>query len=650
MHDKILIVDDDALFRNSLQRLLKMQHSHVHCASDGTEAIHKIRENHYAAVILDLVLPDLQGMEIAQYIKEKDPYCAVIILTGMSSIISAKQAVRFGCFDYLTKPCEIDRVNRVLTNGIEQRRLKLELEKVTCRNQNLAEASWESIAFFTKNEIVQVNPQFCTLFEIDETQVLTYKIFDFLPELALLLTPGNEGAGQPASILKSEAIRPDGTIFPIEVRIAPIAASCQAQWVAVIRDLTQSYRDQKTRDRLEKKLTNAERMESIGMMAGSVAHDLNNLLSSMVTLPELLLLDMPEKAKYRRDINKIKTAGKQAAAVVSDLLTITRGSTSNKTISNLNTIIDEYKKSQEFNHLCTIYPNIVFEIETSPRLSNSRLSYINVLKSIMNLVRNGTESIADTGAVTLHTSKHYLKKPYNGYQTIPPGEYAVLTVADTGVGIEKHHIKHIFKPFFSNKKISNNKGTGLGLTIIQHTMRDHYGYIDIRQGSTGSIFELYFPVISQQESLIQEPMSIETMLGRGETILIVDDETEQLEIITSVLNRLGYQTASVACGEKAIEYIKEKPVDLILLDMVMSPGLNGYQTLKEIRDINPKQKTVIISGQLSHPDMIKTEELGVSRYLAKPVSLTILAKNVQEEIQQYNATDATLPSNRNHFD
>lgn len=647
MPDKILIVDDDPLFRNSMQRLLQMRHSHVHSAADGTEAINKIRKNHYAAVILDLVLPDLDGMEIAQYIKEKDPYCAVIILTGMSSVISAKQAVRFGCFDYLTKPCEVDRVNRVLTNGIEQRRLKLELEKVTLRNQKLAEASWESIAFFTTNGIVQVNQQFCSLFGIEEDQAQTYKIFDFLPELALLLTPGNEGAGQPASILKSEAIHPNGTIFPVDVRIAPLADSDKPQWVAVIRDLTQSYRDERNLNRLEKKLTNAQRMESIGLMAGSVAHDLNNLLSSMVTLPELLLLDMPEKAKYRQDINRIKTAGKQAAAVVSDLLTITRGSTSNKAISNLNTIIDEYKISQEFNHLRTIYPGIVFEVDTSARLSNSRLSSINVLKSIMNLVRNGTESITDRGAVTLHTSKHYFKKPYCGYENIPPGEYAVLTVADTGVGIESHHLEHIFKPFYTNKTTGDHTGTGLGLTIIQHTMRDHYGYIDIRRGATGSIFELYFPVIAQQESLIQEPTSLETMLGKGETILIVDDEKAQREIITSVLNRLGYQTASVACGEQAIEYIKDNSVDLILLDMVMPPGINGYQTLKKIRIINPEQKTVITSGQLNHPDRNKTEELGVSRYLAKPIPLSLLAKSIQEEIKQHSET---LPVNRNHID
>lgn len=634
MPDKILIIDDDPLLRNSTQRLLKMHHSVVHCAADGTEAINRIQKNNYAAVILDLILPDLDGMEIAQFIKEKDPYCAVIILTGMSSIISAKQAVRSGCFDYLTKPCKIDRIKQVLANGIEQRRLKLELEKVTLKNQKLAEASWESIAFFTTNEITQVNHQFYTLFGIAESQLQTYKIFDFLPELALLLTPGNEGAGQPASILKSEAIHPNGTIFPVDLRIAPLADAYEAQWVVVIRDLTQFYRDERALERLEKKLTNAQRMESIGLMAGSVAHDLNNLLSSMVTLPELLLLDMPEKAKYRRDIKKIKTAGKQAAAVVSDLLTITRGSTSNKKIYNLNTVVAEYKNSQEFSHLCTAYPNIVFDIDTSSRLNNSRLSTINVLKSIINLVRNGIEAITDRGAITLHTSKHYLKHPYCGYENIPPGEYSVLTVADTGVGIEEHHIKHIFKPFYTSKKTGSTAGTGLGLTIIQHTMRDHYGYIDIRRGATGSIFELYFPVIAQQEPLIQEPTALTTMFGQGESILIVDDEEAQREIISSVLVRLGYQTTSVACGEQAVEYVKDHSVDLILLDMVMPRGMNGYQTLKEIRIINPLQKTVITSGQLNHPDRIKTEELGVSRYLAKPVPLSLLAKSIQEEIQK----------------
>ena len=630
MSDKILIVDDEPLFRNSLLRLLQLRHHDVESAATGAEAVAKIRENNYAVVVLDLMLPDIEGMEIVQYTKEQDPYCAVIILTGKSSIISAKQAVRFGCFDYLTKPCQADQVSRILTNAIENRRLKLELKKITNKNKKLAEASWESIAFFTKSRLIEVNQQFCSLFGVAEDDIENHKIFDFLPELALLLTPGNEGAGQPASILKSEAIHPNGTIFPVELRVAPLNYSSELQWVVVIRDLTQSCRDERARDRLEKKLTNAQRMESIGLMAGSVAHDLNNLLSSMVTLPELLLLDMPENAKYRRDINRIKTAGKQAAAVVDDLLTITRGSTSNKKTCNLNTVVNEYKTSQEFSHLCAQYPNITIKIDTSPRLNNSRLSSIHVLKSIINLVRNGTEAIADRGAVTVHTSKQRFKTPYSGYETIPPGEYAVLTVADTGIGIENHHLEHIFKPFYSNKKLANNKGTGLGLTVILHTMRDHYGYIDIRRGATGSIFELYFPVIAQQETLIKDVVSLDTMFGQGETILIVDDEKEQREIIGSVLTRLGYKTATIACGEKAIEYIKENPVDLILIDMVMSPGINGYQTLKEIRAINPRQKAVMTSGQLNHPDRVKVEALGITHYLPKPVTLSLLARSLQE--------------------
>ncbi|MFT5699597.1 MAG: two-component system cell cycle sensor histidine kinase/response regulator CckA [Desulforhopalus sp.] len=632
MPDKILIVDDDPLFRNSLLELLQMRHLDVDSAATGVEAINKIRYNTYAAVVLDLLLPDLEGMDIAQYIRENDPHCVVIILTGQGSIISAKQAIRFGCFDYLTKPCQIDQVIRILTNGIENRRLKRQLEAATVRNKKLAEASWESIAFFTKTQLSEVNEQFYMLFEIDKEKLKNYNIFDFLPELALLLTPGNEGAGQPGSIIKSEAIRPNGTIFPVELRLASLNNSSTEQWVVVIRDLTQSGLDEAARHKLEKKLTNAQRMESIGLMAGSVAHDLNNLLSSMVTLPELLLLDMPENAKYRRDINKIKTAGKQAAAVVSDLLTITRGSTSTQKINNLNTVVDDYKKSAEFSHLSKTYPDITIQIDLSPRVGNSRLSSIQVLKSIINLVRNGTEAIESSGAVTIHTSNQHFKSLYNGYETIPPGEYAVLTVADTGVGIAKHHLEHIFKPFYSNKQIGENRGTGLGLTVILHTMRDHYGYIDIRNGLTGSIFELYFPVIAQKDLQVLEPPSLETMFGHGETILIVDDEKEQREIISSVLNRLGYQTSTATCGEKAIEYLKKTPVDLVLLDIVMPRGINGYETLKEIRTINPEQKAIITSGQTNHPDRIKAAELGGNQYLAKPVSLSLLARTIRNEI------------------
>lgn len=633
MSDKILIVDDDFLFRNSLKRLLESNHANIEAVATGVEAISRIRSSKYAAVILDLGLPDLEGMEIAFFITEKDPNCSIIILTGQGSILSAKQAVRFGCFDYLTKPCHADQVNRVLTNAIENRRLKLELDAAHNRNKRLAEASWESIAFFTKKAILEVNEQFCSLFDVTETYACSHTIFDFIPELSLLLTPGNEAAGQPASKIKTEALHPNGTILPVELRLASLGNGKDMQWVVVIRDLTQFYQEEQNRERLEKKLTNAQRMESIGVMAGSVAHDLNNLLSSMVTLPELLLLDMPENAKYRHDINKIQKAGKQAAAVVSDLLTITRGSTSPKEVRNINAVVEEYKRSQDFSYLKKTYPNISIEIAPSPKVGNSRLSSIQVLKSIVNLVRNGLEAIESNGAVTIHTSNQCFKSEYHGFETIPGGEYAVLTVADTGVGIENHHLEHIFKPFYTNKKPGDNKGTGLGLTVIEHTMRDHYGYIDIRRGPVGTIFELYFPVIAQQLPETTQHMSLENLLGQGETILIVDDEREQRDILGNVLNRLGYNAETVGCGEKAIEFLQENSADLIVLDMVMAPGINGYQTLKAIRDINPEQKAVITSGQLNHPDRGKTEALGVSKYLGKPLTLSQLAKTIRDEIR-----------------
>jgi two-component system cell cycle sensor histidine kinase/response regulator CckA len=634
MTEKILFVDDEPLFRKSMLKLLNRRDFQVDIAANGTEAFMKMRENRYAVVLLDLVLPDIDGLEIAQHIKEHDPYCAVIILTGQSSIRSAKLAVRCGCFDYLTKPCKIDKVCNLLKTAIENRRLKLDLEASVSRNKNLAEASWESIAFFTKDCISEVNSQFYKLFKINEEDITKYSIFDFLPELSLLLTPGNECAGQPASIIKSEGLCLDGTIFPVELRLASLKGDNESGWVIVVRDLTQRYQEEQIREKLEKQLTHAQRMESIGTMAGSVAHDLNNLLSSMVTLPELMLLDMPENARYRKDLDKIWMAGKQAAAVVGDLLTITRGSTCNKEVENINSIVDDYRNSSELAHLREKHPHIVINVDTAKPVRNSRLSSIHVMKSIVNLVRNGIESIEGKGAISIHTSNKTIRSSYNGYETIPRGEYAVLTVADTGAGIEPHHLEHIFKPFYSKKKINNCSGTGLGLTVIMHTMRDHYGYIDIRNAGSGSIFELYFPTVVQEEIQPKSSTSLQSILGKGEKVLIVDDQKEQREIISSVLKRLGYQTAIVEGGEKAVDHLKRNSVDLVILDMVMHPGMNGYQTLQQILQINPNQKAVITSGHLNHPDKEKTEALGVTQYLAKPISLSLLAETIQKVIQQ----------------
>lgn len=631
MTDTILVVDDEPHFRKSLQNILQYEGYDVETAASGAETFAKVRKKRYAAVLLDLNLPDLNGIEIAEFLTTDDPDCAVIVLTGQATVSSAIQAVRLGCDDYLNKPCQPEQVILTLRRTIENRALKKELHTSVNKFQRLAEATWEGIAFFSPNGISEANRQFCDLFDVEEQEVTKYLLSYFIPQLSFPISSEYMQDKTIRQPVETQGCRRNGGTFPVEIRLRKIFDNGRTLWVVAVRDITQRRLEELNRTKLEERLTYAMRMESIGLMAGSVAHDLNNILSSIVTFPELLLLQMPANAKYREDISRIKKAGQQAAAVVTDLLTIARGSTSKMEDISLNKILEEYQKSLEYQHQLRTYPKITIEINLDPALTTTRLSPVHVTKCITNLVRNGIEAIDCCGTISIHSTNRYISEAMNSYDLIPPGLYATITVADTGKGIPEQDLPYIFDPFYSRKQLGRS-GTGLGLTVVMHTMRDHCGYIDLKSNENGTVFELFFPIIEQQQKPPAAPIHLPLLLGNGEKVLIVDDDESQRVITSSILTRLGYTPHTVETGEEAIMYIKENPVDLLLLDMILEPGMNGYETFKEILQIIPGQKAVVATGSLNHPDREKIRNLGVTHYLPKPLSLAQLALAIQQEI------------------
>jgi CheY-like chemotaxis protein len=241
------------------------------------------------------------------------------------------------------------------------------------------------------------------------------------------------------------------------------------------------------------------------------------------------------------------------------------------------------------------------------------------------------EAMDNQGVLRIYSTDRILTDTLQGYEIIPPGHYAILGVADTGKGIGEEHRPHIFQPFYSHKRWGKN-GTGLGLTVVMHTMRDHCGYIDLSSTAAGTVFELYFPVCLPQREA-EATINLDSLLGKGEKVMVIDDEEHQRTLAAAILKRLGYTPCLAETGEQAIAYLKEHPVDLLLLDLLLKPGLNGYETLKAIRLFNPTQRAVVTSGYHNHPDRERIRNLGVSRYLPKPLSLTPLAIAVQQEIR-----------------
>jgi CheY-like chemotaxis protein len=236
----------------------------------------------------------------------------------------------------------------------------------------------------------------------------------------------------------------------------------------------------------------------------------------------------------------------------------------------------------------------------------------------MNLLSNAAEAITDHGEVTILTENRYLDKPMTGYDHIQEGDYVVLRVSDNGKGIRGGDMGKIFEPFYT-KKVMGRSGTGLGLAVVWGTVKDHGGYIDVQsEEGKGSAFTLYFPVTREERVSDQKEVSPESYRGRGESILVVDDVKEQRELATAMLNNLGYRVSAVSSGEEAVAYLKTHRIDLMVLDMIMDPGMDGLETYQKVLEINPKQKAIIVSGFSETDRVKKAQELGAGAYVRKP--------------------------------
>jgi PAS domain S-box-containing protein len=399
----------------------------------------------------------------------------------------------------------------------------------------------------------------------------------------------------------------------------------------IVLDVSERVNADDEMKKLQTGLHRAQKMESLGLLAGGVAHDLNNVLAGIVTYPELILLELPEDSNLRKPIKTIQECGNRAVAIVQDLLTIARGVVTAKTPLNINSIVQEYLSSPEFEKLKHFHPSVRVKANLDPQLLITNGFNVHIRKVIMNLISNAVEAIEGTGNVAITTSNRYVDRPLRRYNDINIGEYAVLTVSDDGSGISSAELERIFEPFYT-KKVMGRSGTGLGLSVVWNILEDHKGYIDVISDEKGTIFDAYFPITREKVKDQAAAVPVEHLKGNGESILVVDDVASQREIACWMLNTLGYKAFAVSSGEEAIEYLKEQGTDLVLIDMIMDPGISGLETYEGIINIHPKQKAVIVSGFAETGEVTKTQELGAGQFLKKPLTLEALGVTLKQEL------------------
>ena len=439
-----------------------------------------------------------------------------------------------------------------------------------------------------------------------------------------------------AMVADFEIIIKDGNALQIDLSATPIKDDNDEVigFRGLIRDVSERNKAELERRKLEKKLQQAQKMKAIGTLAGGVAHDLNNILSGVVSYPDLILMDLPTDSPLIEPIQTIRESGKKAAAIVQDLLTLARRGVAVSDVVNLNDLIYEYLKSPQFDKLKSYHPDIIIESHLDSALLNVMGSPVHLSKTVMNLVSNAAEAMPNGGKLDISTKNKYIDFPIEGYDDVEEGDYIVLTVSDTGIGIAPEDINQIFEPFYT-KKMMGRSGTGLGMAVVWGTVKDHKGYIHIESAEgKGTTIKLYFPVTRKTANSMDMPLSFEHYKGEGQSILVVDDVKEQLEIATKILTHLGYSVETTDSGEKACKYLESNAPDLIVLDMIMPAGIDGLETYKRIISKYPQQKAIIASGFSETARVRKAQKLGAGQYIKKPYTIEKIGVAVKFELEK----------------
>jgi signal transduction histidine kinase/CheY-like chemotaxis protein len=399
--------------------------------------------------------------------------------------------------------------------------------------------------------------------------------------------------------------------------------------VHVCRDITQRKQAEQEKDQLQGQLIQSQKMESVGRLAGGVAHDFNNMLSVIIGNTEMAMDKVDPSTSLYKSLRDILAAGQRSADLTRQLLAFARKQTIVPKVLNLNdTVAGMLKMLQRL-----IGEDIKLAWMPGQKLWSVRIDPSQVDQLLANLMVNARDAIEKTGRITIETSNSICDEEYcSANSECIPGEYVILAVSDDGSGMDRETLDNIFEPFFTTKR--EGHGTGLGLATVYGIIRQNSGFITVySEPAKGSMFRIHLPryITDSQEST--EILADTTIPGGTETVLIVEDEEAVLNLIKGMLEKLGYKVLAVRKTDEAIRLAGEHDdnIDLLLTDIVM-PDMNGRELSERITAIKPGIKCLYMSGYtadvIAHHGVL---DEGV-QFISKPFSLKSLAEKVRETL------------------
>ncbi len=640
---KLLLVEDNPgdvlLLQETLSEISLVTFALVNVAR-LSEALKQLQTEVFDVILLDLVLPDSQGLESFAKIYQQVPLTPIVVLTGMSDETLAIKAMQAGAQDYLIK----GRVNgsdllmRSIRYAIERKRAAAILQKRERELRTLTEHAPDIISRFDQNLKCQfINTAIEAATGIEAAAFLGKTAHELDLPIAFVeqweMDLNQVFATGEATAIESELLTASGVRYFQSRCVPEFAIDGTVESVLVMtRDVTEQKQ-------LESQLFRAQRMESLGTLASGIAHDMNNILTPILVVSQLLPLKIPNLDQQNQHLLKmLEDSAKRGSNLVKQILTFSRGLEGERSLVQIEVLLAEIEQI-----LKSTFPKSIRLIFDRPASRSSTdqpqarhlwqvvADSTQLHQVLMNLCVNARDAIPNHGSLSISAENRLINEADARINIeAKPGAYVVITIADTGIGIAPAYLDRIFEPFFTTKEVG--KGTGLGLATAIGIIKNHRGFVTVSSVvGQGTQFQIFLPAVVEPSALPKLEQRYRT--GQGELILVVDDEARIREALKITLELHNYRVISAENGIEAIKQYQhhKHEISAILIDMIM-PLMDGDQTIRALYEIDPNNRVIVFSGTATKASL---PPLGnVKGFLSKPYSTQDLLAILHNVVNQ----------------
>jgi two-component system cell cycle sensor histidine kinase/response regulator CckA len=660
---QVLLVEDNPADARLVKGMLEHDESgaftvkHVSTLEEGMHALAPDSGNQ--VILLDLGLPDGSGLQTLRRIMPLAQDASVVVMTGLQDEEMGIAAIREGAHDYLIKgQVDAGRLRRLLRYAVERQKMQSELRAEMERRARVQEALQLSEQRYRllsetapmgilladeRGRIIDANTQALHMFGYERGELIGESIEKLMPERlrsshqehrsGFVREPHTRPMGLGMELL---ACRKDGTEFPVEIGLGPLVTREGVLVSSTIMDIT-------GRKKMEGQLRLSQRMEAIGKLAGGMAHDFNNLLGVILGCSDAVLEALLPDHPAARKVEMIRHAGSSAADLTRQLLAFSRQQMIQPRVFDLEEAVE---KVRAILHRL-IGENIELNVSVQPSLGHVKADPGQIEQILINLAVNARDAMPQGGRLTIEARNVELDDSYKDvHQQVVPGPYVMLTVGDSGSGMDRDTQARIFDPFFTTKELG--KGTGLGLATVYGIVKQSGGYIWVySEVAKGTVFKIYLPRVEQSTKAIKrrESKEAEAVFRGCETILLAEDSESLREMACEYLESVGFTVLEAASGPEALQKAKEfdRPIHLLLTDVVM-PEMTGPELAKQMTALFPGIKIIFTSGYTD--DAIARQGVldpGVA-FIPKPYRPKALAHKIREVLGEADQkTESSIP-------